>query len=256
MSRNMLEGPKQFPEGIHQPIGGYFEDLKNLITPGVDLERFSSLIHPDDRKDLKEKVNNRYLDIFNLIARSRIPIEQGVVIDGKIYMIPSVTEDMIIAILDDNTFEKLSEEIKFRGSNLATTTREVARAEVAKSLGWNIFYTSVYPRSSFLGLSVFLPSPQENPAEWALRSAASNFGPKIVTEKLGLEASGLETDMEAIKAKAKIALDNPNRQFASTGAFLTNAESLAGDILNSFGIERISKEADDITKKKLSSSRF
>lgn len=256
MNSNTREGQNPSHEaGLKKPVEEYFAGLKKIIASGVDLERFSALIYPDEIKGLSDKVSDRYLDIFNLIRRERIPIENRINFDNSDHKIPSITEDMIIAILDDDTFEKLAAETKYRGPSLTISTREVARREVAKGLGWNILYKSAAPNGSFLGLNVFSPGSQMDITDWAIQSSAINFGPILVTRMIDSDQSGLDTDKAAVRAKAKIALIDPKCRFPSEVEFLAEAENLARNRLADIGIGRIRKEAYDVTNKMLLLSR-
>lgn len=246
-----MAGPNSPEGGLKSPVEDYFKDLKNIIAPGVDLQRFSALIYPDEIKGLKEKVSDRYLDIYRLILDNKIPIENGIDFDNSAHMIPRVTEDMIIAILDDDTFEKLAAETKYRGPSLTISTREVARREVARGLGWNILYKSIAPNGSFLGLNVFSPGSQMDNTDWALKSSATNYAPILATKMLDLDNSGLDTDEAALRAKAKIAFSDPNRRFASDVEFLAYAEYMAKNKLLDITLGRIRREASDLTGKML-----
>lgn len=213
-----------------------FADLP--VAPGVDLNRFSALVSLEQQNGLREKVVNRYQDIFKL--------RQSKGLYGR----PEINTEMAIAILDDDTFKEILEEINHEGFVITVATHELGHAAVASALGWHVNSMTVVPASSYLGLTVTSPGGEKSLSDWAIESAAISFGGALAAKMAGHEVRGHGADMASAAAKARIAMADPNCPFSSEGQILSYAQNLAHSALARAGTSGIHKMALDLADKK------
>ncbi len=203
-----------------KPAVNISESFANLpVAPGVDLNRFSSLVNEGEQVGLRERVVNRYLDIYNL-RRSK-----------GFYGIPEINTEMAIAILDDDTFNATIEEINHEGYILTVATHELGHGAVASALGWHVRSMTVVPASSYAGLTETSPNGEKSLADWAIEGAAISYGGAIAAKMAGHPVRGHGSDMASAAAKARIALADPNCPFSSEAQILTYAQNLAHSAL-------------------------
>lgn len=216
------------------PVRQIFGDLP--VDSSFNPEWLSPLIDENKSKDeLKEIVNNRYLDILNI--RRKYGVEGSY----------AVTNDIGVALLSDQLFEQILLENQQEGQTHETARHEIGHRLVAEGLGWSASST-VIPRGNYLGLTQAVPKANLTLEDWLLESAAINYGGKIAAEISGDLVHGAGSDMASIEAKAKIAAYHPASRFQSESEFMSAARRLAKSMLNR---SVISASAKDLAHKKV-----
>lgn len=194
-------------------VSDYFADLP--VAPNTNLEILASLLPQSENADIRRKIIDRYLDIYNL--------RKGVGIYGN----PEINLEMAIALLDEATFTEAIQEVKSEGAIIRVATHEMGHVLVASAVGWDVSSVTVVPASSYLGLTVTSPKGEKSLSDWAVESAAISYGGALAAQMAGHEVRGHGSDFASARAKARIAMADPNCKFSSEEQFLSYAQNLA-----------------------------